>query len=215
MSQTPDPVQTLGRSKSNFHSHLRTWGEAGTVKLKDKRAVKIDDRGYTCMFVGYPDSHASDNYCMWAPRSKQVHITRDVIWLKKMFVEQPPTLPAAEIYSINNSLKTLLETNKVYDNLDIYEPAHDPVDNIVNGEVNDDDMTDEEKGKDTNIHDQDEIVATRSGRIVCPPTRFCEFSVLALIEHNKMLMLGDSNTFQSTEELNVMNYKVSRQTKMG
>jgi hypothetical protein len=99
-----------GNPNPTFHRHLRTWGEAGTVKLKDKRAVKIDDRGYTCMFVGYPDLHASDNYRMWDPRSKRVHITRDVIWLNKMFFEQPPTLPTAEIYSINNSLETFLET---------------------------------------------------------------------------------------------------------
>jgi hypothetical protein len=70
-------------------------------------------------------------------------------------------------------------------------------------------MTDEEKGKDTNIYDQDEIVATRSGRIIRPPTRFREFSVLASIEHNKMLILGENNMFQSTEELNVMKYKTA------
>jgi hypothetical protein len=74
-------------------------------------------------------------------------------------------------------------------------------------------MTDEEKGKDTNIYDQDEIVATRSGRIIRPPTRFREFSALASIEHNKMLILGENNMFQSTEELNVMKYKTAMKSQ--
>ena len=37
------------------------------------------------MFVGYPHNHASDTFQMWDPRSKRVHITRDVIRLNKMF----------------------------------------------------------------------------------------------------------------------------------
>jgi hypothetical protein len=45
-------------NNSKFVSNLRTWGEAGVVKLKNKRTLKIIDRGYTCMFVGYPHNHA-------------------------------------------------------------------------------------------------------------------------------------------------------------
>ena len=36
-----------------FLQHLRTWGEAGTVKLKTKATPKIGNRGEQCMFVGY------------------------------------------------------------------------------------------------------------------------------------------------------------------
>jgi hypothetical protein len=67
-----------------FVSYLRTWEEAGVVNLKSKQTSKIIDRGYKCMFVGYPHNHASDTFCMWDPRSRRIHITRDVIWLNKM-----------------------------------------------------------------------------------------------------------------------------------
>jgi hypothetical protein len=33
--------------------HLRTWGECGTVKVKNDTTPKIADRGISCMFVGY------------------------------------------------------------------------------------------------------------------------------------------------------------------
>ena len=68
-----------------FTKNLRTWGKAGVAKLFNKRSPKIFERGFTCMFVGYPNNHASDTYCMWDPRSTQVHVTRDVTWLKKMY----------------------------------------------------------------------------------------------------------------------------------
>jgi hypothetical protein len=35
-----------------YLTQLRTWGEAGTVKLRTRSHTKLDDRGYTCMFVG-------------------------------------------------------------------------------------------------------------------------------------------------------------------
>jgi hypothetical protein len=40
------------------------------------------------MFVGYSQSHSSDTYCMWDPRSKRVHITRDIRWLNKMYFQE-------------------------------------------------------------------------------------------------------------------------------
>ena len=47
-----------------FVSHLRTWGEAGTVKLKNKHSSKMSDRGLVCMFVGYAKDHDGDCYKM-------------------------------------------------------------------------------------------------------------------------------------------------------
>jgi hypothetical protein len=45
-------------------------------------------RGYTCMFAGYSQSHSSDTYRIWDPRSKRVHITRDIRWLNKMYFQE-------------------------------------------------------------------------------------------------------------------------------
>jgi len=68
-----------------FCKKLRVWGEAGAVKLKKQRSTKIEDRGLICMFVGYPESHSSDTYKMWNPQTCQLHITRDIRWLIRMF----------------------------------------------------------------------------------------------------------------------------------
>ena len=66
----------------DFAKHLRTWGEAGTVKVKSIATPKIADRGVHCIFVGYALDHAGNVYRMYNLKTKRVHITRDVIWLK-------------------------------------------------------------------------------------------------------------------------------------
>jgi hypothetical protein len=54
-------------SNPTFVNHLRTWGEAGTIKIKDKSTPKIADRGLQSMFVGYATKHIRDTYRMWDP----------------------------------------------------------------------------------------------------------------------------------------------------
>jgi hypothetical protein len=68
-----------------FAKHLRTWGEAGTVKIKTKTTPKLADRGVQCMFVGYALNHPGDCYRMWDPETGGIRETRDVIWMKRMF----------------------------------------------------------------------------------------------------------------------------------
>jgi hypothetical protein len=71
-----------------FAKHLRTWGEAGTVKTKTDTTPKVKDRGIPCMFIGYALDHPEDTYRMWNPETGGVHQTRDVIWMKRMFYEK-------------------------------------------------------------------------------------------------------------------------------
>jgi hypothetical protein len=97
-------VTTVGTKKATRHEHfygknpkwmkyLRTWGEAGTVKVKTKTTPKLADRGVQCIFIGYADDHDGEVYRMWNPKTERVHITRDVIWTKQMMftkrVEDP------------------------------------------------------------------------------------------------------------------------------
>jgi hypothetical protein len=88
-------VKTVGTKKATRHDNfygknpkwmkfLRTWGEAGTVKVKTKTTPKLSDRGVHCIFIGYADDHDGDVYRMWNPKTERVHITRDVIWMKQM-----------------------------------------------------------------------------------------------------------------------------------
>jgi hypothetical protein len=68
--------------------HLRTWGEAGTVKTKVKGTRRIADCGVQCMMTGYATDHEGDCYRMWDPKTKGIHKTRDDIWRKQMYYEK-------------------------------------------------------------------------------------------------------------------------------
>jgi hypothetical protein len=67
--------------------NLRTWGEAGVVK--EGKDGKTGDRGIAMMFVGYPNNRESDSVRMWNRSTNRVVVTRDVIWLKRMFFTRP------------------------------------------------------------------------------------------------------------------------------
>jgi hypothetical protein len=92
------PIETGGVAASRcvhwcgknpgFAKHLRTWGEAGTVKTKTDTAPKVKDRGIPCMFVGHALDHPEDTCRMWNPETGGVHQTRDAIWMKRMFYEK-------------------------------------------------------------------------------------------------------------------------------
>jgi hypothetical protein len=64
----------------DFAKQLRVWGEAGSVKLKKRGSTKIEDRGYICMFVGYPESHSHYTFQMWDTRSQRNHVTKGITW---------------------------------------------------------------------------------------------------------------------------------------
>ena len=59
--------------------YLRTWGEAGVVKLKTKTTAKLVQNRVTCMFVGYAMSHEGNVYRMWDPITRGIHVSRDII----------------------------------------------------------------------------------------------------------------------------------------
>jgi hypothetical protein len=70
-----------------FTQNLKIVGTAGTVTLKMKKTPKVADRGTQCFVVGYDLDHTGDCYRMYDPITERIHITRDIIWLNKMFYE--------------------------------------------------------------------------------------------------------------------------------
>ena len=80
-------IEHWGKPIPSFAYVLRTWGEAGVVKTKSKMSAKLENRGTTCMLVGYSTMHAQDVYRMWDPNTERIHISRDIIWLKRMYFE--------------------------------------------------------------------------------------------------------------------------------
>jgi hypothetical protein len=56
------------------------------------------------MFVGYATDHAVDGYYMWNPKTNGVHVTRDIVWLKRMFYPVPA---CRELTSIVNPMTNI------------------------------------------------------------------------------------------------------------
>ena len=63
--------------------YMRTFGEMAVIAIHEgkKMRSKLDDRGKTCMFVGYADDHSRDVYRFLNIHTKRIIISRDVRWL--------------------------------------------------------------------------------------------------------------------------------------
>ena len=57
-----------------YARHLRTFGEMAVTAIhKNKRnRSKLDDRGRTCIFIGYADDHAGDVYRFFNMKTRKV-----------------------------------------------------------------------------------------------------------------------------------------------
>lgn len=91
-----------------FVKFMRTWGKAGTVKVKIVATPKLANHGVQCMFVGYATNHDEDCYWMLNVETMHVLITSDVIWLKRMHfppatVTEEPTVKLIE----NNNVEVI------------------------------------------------------------------------------------------------------------
>ena len=78
------PPHTLfyGKDAKNMR-YMRTFGEMAVIAIHEgkKMRSKLDDRGKTCMFVGYADDHSRDVYRFLNIHTKRIIISRDVRWL--------------------------------------------------------------------------------------------------------------------------------------
>ena len=181
-----------------FAKQLRTWGEAGVVKLFNKRTSKIFDRGFTCMFVGYPISHASDTYRMWDPRSRRVHTTRDVTWLKRMYF--PKVGPTNNVEYIQNNQNESIDVDEENDS---DKEEYDSVSN------DNDELIVVQNDEDDNDNVVEEVRTTRSGRISRMPEKYRKDFVLTGTDSKETILIGAGlgEGISNTIELHVKNYK--------
>jgi hypothetical protein len=107
-------------------NHLRTWGEAVTVKIKTDTTPKIADRGIQCMFVGHAKEHDGDCYAMWYAKTNKIYWSRDVIWLRKMYY--PTTVPGENTLPITLEVDMNETANNEHDMEDNDEDL--PLENI-------------------------------------------------------------------------------------
>lgn len=152
-----------GGSNPQFAKHLRTWGEAGTVKTRDKMTPKLSDRGVQCMFVGYALEHSGDCYRMWDPETNGIHESRDVIWLKRMYFK-PTVTPAIETPAeiiFDEETPTAVEAGEGTRN-----EEQDTVDTPTDNKQGGGNAAANTTGNATTM------VTTRSGRVVRPNPRY-------------------------------------------
>eukprot|EP00957_Ditylum_brightwellii_P139370 10621969-Ditylum_brightwellii.AAC.1 len=121
-----------------FAAHLRTWGEAGTIKTHKKTTQKISNRGLTCMLVGYAIKHKGDFYEMLDPEHSIVYESCNVIWLHQMYYQKK---------------------NQDDDKLQTWPEAWDPDKDKRNIQVKEDDE------KEQQMNNDEELVAASEGEI--------------------------------------------------
>ena len=62
--RTKPPYTLFYNNDAKFMKHLRSFGEMAVVAIHEGKRMrsKLDNRGKTCMFVGYADDHSGDVY---------------------------------------------------------------------------------------------------------------------------------------------------------
>lgn len=72
-----------------YVKHLRVFGEIGVTMIPSNNHIrsKIEDCGCQCMFLGYADNHAGDVFRFLNLQTHRVILSRDVIWLNKLYAE--------------------------------------------------------------------------------------------------------------------------------
>lgn len=173
-----------------FAKHLRTWGEAGTVKVKTSTSPKLHDKGVHCMFVGYATDHSGDTYRMYDPTTNRVRITRDVIWLQRMFRQKP--VNTKELTTDALDIEFTEDASQIPVTNPVPAPAEAPMQENVEIQENDDEEVaagvedgegDGEGGhEENNVGDGEDnggynAVVTSSGRTVTKPSWLDDYEV--------------------------------------
>jgi hypothetical protein len=72
-------------ASEKFTSNLLTFGEIGITYNNQKIKGKLDSRGYPCMFIGYTEDHASNVYVLFNLNDQAIFMSRNVLWLHKLY----------------------------------------------------------------------------------------------------------------------------------
>jgi hypothetical protein len=160
------------------------------------------------MMVGYALNHPGDTYRMWDPKTKRVHLTRDVTWLRRMFY--PKALGAGVEIGDQPVVDVIfpeipnIEVGEGIDDEDLKEnnnQANESNYDDENPEENDDGDTANEEwtqvvsnrsGRVTANEEWTQVVSNRSGRVIKPPARLIEeMNAVAIENYYSVLEHGD------------------------
>ena len=81
--RTKPPHTLLYGKDAKCMKYMRTCGEMAVVAIHESKKMrsKLDNRGKTCMFVGYADDHSGDVCRFLNIHTKKIIMSRDVRWL--------------------------------------------------------------------------------------------------------------------------------------
>jgi Reverse transcriptase (RNA-dependent DNA polymerase) len=95
-------------SNPKWFKNLRTFGEIGITYNNQKIKGKLDNKGYPCMFIGYTEDHASNVYVFYNLNNQAIFMSRNVVWLHKLFHQHMKTksalIPGFNVYDISPSI---------------------------------------------------------------------------------------------------------------
>jgi hypothetical protein len=184
-----------GGAIPGFARHLRTWGEAGTVKIKSLETPKVADRGVQCMMVGYALKHAPDCYQMLNIETKRVMETRDVIWLRRMFYEKKPKVNDVVIEPEIEEV----EDGRAGEGIQVDDDEDDTADvpmteEAVDGNI---DQAPAEDDEDDEVAPILQANTTRSGRVVNAPRRLIEEYNAMVVNYEIKLTDAETKYYQA------------------
>ena len=86
VSDKISPYQAFHGVPSKIIKKLQIFGEMAVIKNHSvKFQSKLKDKGTIVMFLGYADNHSADVYRFLKMGTKRVVLSRDVIWLNKLY----------------------------------------------------------------------------------------------------------------------------------
>lgn len=115
------PIELLYGVKPTWLNELRTFGEIAVLAKNTQGFLdKLDDRGRTCMFVGYSDDHPKGTYRFVHLSTKRIVHSRDSKWLKKTWgeyrnVKAEPVITDDDeitVYSYSDSVPEIEEVSE-------------------------------------------------------------------------------------------------------
>ena len=185
-----------------FAKHLRTWGEAGVVTIKTKRTTKVDDRGKTCMMVGYAKEHDGNVYKMWHMESGTVYESRDVVWLKRMFF----TKLVEDDEVLRHELQNVLDATNTEDVE--FEKKSEAEEGIVQTVAAPQKVAaaPAKEGGRSLAEVVEQRVTTRSGRVVKPTMKAVQWKATLQETKDTPLVDDDPPTEDAGEEMTFMRF---------
>ena len=151
------PRDSNGPARTDFFKkdlpkaeNLRQFGEIGIVKIGKDVKGKLSDRGIPVMYLGREKDHAGDTYRLLNIGTKKLIVSRDAIWLNKVYgqykgTHQMPLMDTITVLPSAMLAKKILATGKD-------QKENNPDDNIQrpvnNGTADMDENHDEEVNND-------------------------------------------------------------------